>query len=313
MLRINLLPPYINEARIKAQHLIAAIVIVVLVIAAFFMKYSQLTKTLSDQKALQSTAEGYRTKYDAISTEITNTQSKAQKTLDKEDFVAKAQKYDDGWATVFNEMRDLTSNDIRLKTMSLDAGTRKTISITGHANDESHIIAWWTALRNRSGVFEKVSFGLPSHPWPPVASNAGGGPGSGGMMPGSGGMMPGSGGYPGSGGMRTGGMPGSGGMRTGGMPGSGGMRTGGMPGSGGGGGGASDDIGPGVVEGRPVINFTAELVLATPLAGGIPTPIWPSTAPAASPGPAFGGGARPMGAAGPGAGGPRPRAASKTD
>lgn len=129
-----------------------------------------------------------------------------------------------------------------------------------------------------------------------------GGPGpGGGGMPGS--FGPGAGGPPGgfSGGPGGAGAPGGGGRAFSGGPGGAGtpMMAGvggtggpGSFGSGGGspfagragggpggfGGGQSADVGPDILEGKPVINFTGVAILTQPLAGGIPTPAWPSGA-----------------------------------
>ncbi len=278
MLRINLLPPYIYDKQKKVKLAVLWAAIVAAALGAFLLWFVTLNKTLNDQKALQTTAEEYRTQYTAVEADINKEKSARAEIERRQVFIANAQKYNDAWPAAFETMRDVTANNILLKSMSFDQ-SRKVVNFTGFAKSEQDIAKWWEYLRNNySGPdaalpFDNVSFSLPGHPWPPKAdANAGGG-GADGSFGGS---------FGGSGGGKGGSMPSLAGV---------GGSGGGFGGRSGGGGGTDkkDSVGPGVIEGRPGINFAATITLKKPLSDGMATPAWNAGgAPAAPSG--FGGG-----------------------
>ncbi len=282
MLRINLLPPYIYDKQKKVKLAVFWAAIVAAALGAFLLWFVTLNKTLNDDKATQATAEDYRTQFQAVEKDITNEKAARAEIERRQVFIASAQKYNDSWPAAFETMRDVTANNILLKSMSFDKA-RKVVSFTGFAKTEEDIVRWWQYLRNNyagpdaSLPFDNVSFSLPDHPYPPKDSPAAGGRGQSGGFGGSGGFS-GSGG--GSGGFAVAGASKFGAGSPGGGPSGGGARSG----------AAADAVGPGIIENRPGINFAASIVLKKPLADGIATPVWTAgAAPAAGPA-SFGGG-----------------------
>lgn len=305
MLRINLLPPYIYDKQKKVKLAVFWAAIVAAALGAFLFWFVTLNKSLNDQKALQATAEEYRGKFEGVEAKINDEKKHRADIEARQTFIANAQKYNNAWPAALETMRDVTANDILLKSMSF-AADRKSVNFTGFAKDEGAIVRWWEYLRNNyagtdaSLPFDNVSFSLPGHPYPPKDSANGGGGGKGGF-PGGGGFS-GSGGGPTPGGLAgAAGFPGSGGGPSGGFGAPGGRSRGGA-------GGADAAVGPGLIEGKLGINFAAVVVLKKPLADGIPTPVWNGGgAAAAAPG-GFGGGGMP-GSGGPPASGGRPSGA----
>jgi hypothetical protein len=167
-------------------------------------------------------------------------------------------------------MRDLTSSQVLLQQMALDA-SHKVVNFSGFAPSEMDSVRWWMQLRNNTAFIDHVTFTLPQHgyldgspggapqteiegrpglifagsveltkplaggipapSWPAGGAAGGIGGGFGGGMMGGPPGMPGMGGPPGMPGMMSGGPPGMPGM--GGPPG-----MPGMMGRKGGGGGA---------------------------------------------------------------------------
>jgi hypothetical protein len=275
MLPINLLPNYIFDKNKKRNALIAYGVAIAAVAALFIVWSQGVQAKLNEQKDRLATANERKTKYDATDKQIKDVQGKIALTKTKQTFIANAQTWNDAWATEYDTIRNLTSQYVLLKSMSI-LPDRKTVSLTGFAANELLIAKWWIALKNHKEIFENVTIQLPTHPYVPqgAGNNANGGMGA----------FAGMGGMPGSGGMGGGagrpmmsGMAGMGGVS--GMPGSGGMgMKGGMPGFGGGTGGAnSAAVGPAMIEDRPGINFVVTATLKTPLAGAVPgVPVWPA-------------------------------------
>ena len=314
MLRINLLPPYIYDKQKKVKLAVFWAALVAAALGLFLVWFVTLNKKLDDQKKLEATAVENRTKFEGVESKINEEKKRRADIEARQTFIANAQKYNDSWPAAFETMRDVTADNILLKSMAFTTD-RKTVNFTGFAKNEEDIVKWWMYLRNHYAgpdaalPFENVSFSLPAHPYPPKGSANGGaggfgggfagGPGPAGPAGGGMGSFPGSGG--GGGGPSSGG--GGGGPSSGGGGGGGGF--GGAGGKGGGGGG-KDAVGPGMIEGRPGINFSAAVTLKKPLAEGMPTPAWNGGgAPAAAPG-GFGGGfsgSRPPGGPG-GASGP---------
>jgi Tfp pilus assembly protein PilN len=290
MLRINLLPPYIYDKQKKVRLGIVWAAIVAATLFGFLFVFVTLNKTLADDKDQQTKAEGLRADFEKVEADITKEKQARAEIERRQVFIASAQKYNDSWSAAFEMMRDVTANNILLKSMAIDK-TRKTVSFTGFAKTEEDIVRWWEYLRNNYAgpdatlPFDNVSFSLPGHPYPPKGSAAAGG-------------APGSGGFAGP----RGGLPSMAGF---GGPSSGGPSSGGGSGGfGGSGGGAGNDttVGPGSIEGRPGINFTASVVLKKALAEGIPVPVWSAGAAPAAPA-AFGAGPAVRGAGAPSSGG----------
>lgn len=287
MLRINLLPPYIYDKQKKIRLAVLWAAIVAAALGAFLLWFVTLNNTLKDQKDLEAKAVDYKGQYDTVESNI-NKEKQARAEIERRQvFIANAQKYNDSWPAAFETMRDVTANNILLKSMAFDK-SRKIVSFTGFAKTEEDIVRWWQYLRNNYAgpdaalPFENVSFSLPAHPYPPKdTATAGGGKGG----------FGGSGGFAGTGGGGSGGGPSIAGASSFG-PGTGGGSFGSPGGFGGPGGNNKDNVGPGVIEGRPGINFAASITLKKPLADGMPTPAWgASSAPA---GPAGFGGGGPM-------------------
>jgi hypothetical protein len=275
MLRINLLPPYIYDKQKKVQLGAVWALGVGLLIVGFLLWFGSVNSALADATKKQEDANNAKNQYDSLQSQIDKEKKDRADTEAKQTFVANAKKYNDAWPNLFDQVRDVTERNILLRRLSVDPDTRKILNIAGFAVHEIDIVKWWMQLRNNRMMFDAVFFNLPKHPFVPT-----GGDGAANGMGGIG--FPGAGGYPGM----PGGMPGSGGIS--GMPSSGGGSRGfgGMPmmgggmgapgeGFGGGGGGTEAAVGPGFVEEKPGINFTAIAVLKVALAGGIQTPAWP--------------------------------------
>ncbi len=291
MLRINLLPPYIydKQKKVRLGMLWAAIVAGALGLFLFWL--ITLNQKYSEQKDLQTKAEGLRTDYEKAESDIKSEENRRAQIEKRQVFIAAAQKYNDSWPAAMEMMRAVTADNILLKTMAFDAG-RKTISLTGFAKTETDIVKWWMYLRNNYAgpdpalPFDNVAISLPKHPWPPAGTATAGANG-----------LPGGFGGPGSGGGGSAGGASMASMATMSTFGGKGGSPGGGPG-GPGGGAADAAVGPGVIEGRPGINFTASLVLKKALADGIATPAWGGGGAPAGPS-GFGG----PGISGPGGGG----------
>ncbi len=285
MLRINLLPPYIADGQKKKKVIAGWTVGVIAVIAILIFKFISANSALAAAKAQEDEAKNFQSQFQAIDASIKKEQEKVAKTKEKQDFIANSQKYNDAWPTMLESVRDVTSDQILLKSLTIDAAMHKTINVTGFSQNEMNIVRWWMYLRGHKDKFETVFFNLPPHGY----GGAGGGVGAGlaGRFGGGGGgfgggMMDGPGkGMGGRMGAMAGGMPGGmpgmpGGMMGRGM--GGGAPMGGMGGRAFGGAGAAGDIGQGIIEGKQGINFTAMLVLKDPMNGGVSAPSWPPMA-----------------------------------
>jgi Tfp pilus assembly protein PilN len=291
MLRINLLPPYIYDKQKKIKLAVLWAAIVAAALGVFLLWFVSLNKTLSERKAEQAASEELKSQYDTVDQNIKKEMAARADIEKRQTFIANAQTYNDSWPAAFETMRDVTADNILLKSLAFSKD-RKTVSLTGFAKTEEDIVKWWMYLRNNYAgpdatlPFDNVSFSLPAHPYDPkTAATTQGGPGA----PG------GKGGFPGSGAPSAAGISSGGGG--GGFPGSGGFA--------GGGGGNKDAVGPGMIEGRPGINFTASITLKKPLAPGIATaPVWSAGGAPATPA-GFGGG--------PGSGGGAPTSGGSRD
>jgi hypothetical protein len=269
MLRIELLPDYIHDKNKTRNLLVGWVVILILVLFCLVGWSSKAGKDNEAAKTARADAEhlqGITTTNKGL---IADEQKNRQHIEDKQTFVKNSILYDDGWPEVFETIRDVkpADNSIILDSMTVDAGRHQTVSLTGFGSDEKAIVRWWMSLRNNTVLFDHVNFDLVPHAYAPVdqASNTGGMGGPGAMgRPGSMGAPGGMGGAGSMGGAT--GMSNLKGMM--GPGGSGGMGRGGSSSS-------SAGNGPGELEGRSGINFTASVVLKTALAGGIPTPSWP--------------------------------------
>ena len=263
MLRINLLPPYIADGQKKKKVIAGWTVGVIAVVALLILKLVSANAELSAAKTREDTAKTYQAEYQTVDGQIKKENDKVAKTKEKQDFIADAQKYNSAWPGMLESVRDVTSNQILLKSLSIDAAQHKTINLTGFSQNEMNIVRWWMYLRSHKEKFETVFFNLPPHGF---GGTSGVGAGNAGAF-GGGGM-----GRAG----KFGGMPGG---MMGGMPG-GMMGMKGMGGGGGfgGGGGAAGDVGQGILEGKQGINFTAMLVLKDPMNGGVAAPSWPPVA-----------------------------------
>jgi hypothetical protein len=304
---INLLPPYIYDKARKRSVWIAWGAAVLASIIGFVVWASTIRAQLRVEQDRNEQAKTLKTEYDGYTTQINSEKTRIADIQRKHDFIVDARKWNDAWPSTYEMMRDLTSDQILLESMALDPQLRQRLDFTGFSATEMNIVRWWMLLRNNVDKFDSVVFSLPVKGYPGAgAANAGmaGGFGGPGMMGGYRGMM---GAMPGGpptsmggsmgGRMPMGAMPGgpptsmggSMGGRMGGMPMASGApptagvynpRTGAMAGATAGGFGPAAGRGPGgdvgdtEVEGRRGINFTAYAMLKTPLAGGIPLPVW---------------------------------------
>src|SRR5579862_444178 len=128
MLRINLLPRYIEENAQKKKWVGAWVVALVAVIALFVIRLGAINKDLAAANEEKATADQFQTQYNDYDTKIKAANDAVAKIKEKQDFVASAQKYNGGWPTVFEMMRDVTSDQILLKTLNLDPATHKTLN-----------------------------------------------------------------------------------------------------------------------------------------------------------------------------------------
>jgi Tfp pilus assembly protein PilN len=266
MLRINLLPPYIHDKNKKLKlgvvWIAAVVALMVLLLAANGSAHGKLAEA-NDRK---TTAQNFKTTTDDLIGKIHKEEDARAEIEKKQTFVRDARKYNDSWPESFETIRDVTPTNttIILKSMAIDPGSRKTITLNGWGTSEEAVVRWWMSLRNNTDLFDHVNFQLPVHAWPPGAkSNSMGGPGG-----------------PSSGGQPNAGVPMQGNLSSTGGGGRG-PRNGG-PSSGGGGGSKEDEVGPASLRGKQGLNFVAAISLKKALADGIATPSWPpGSAPAA--------------------------------
>jgi hypothetical protein len=277
MLRINLLPPYIYDKQKKIKWVVGSVAIFAATLIGLLAWGNSINKVLDEETVKKDEAHKQLDLFNDASQKIKAEEAKQADTKKKKDFVETSQQYNESWPTTFLAMRDLTSKNILLKSLTVNSD-RQTLAFTGWARDEGLIVRWWMDLKN-SGLFSSVFFNLPPHPHEPSApvTTASSGPiGGGGFGDTGAGSGGGFGGNRSSGGL----TPASVGQNiTGGGAGSGGGfgGKGGPVGVGGaGGGGGSSDSGPEVIEGRPGIRFTATATLVKPLPGGATVPTWGS-------------------------------------
>ncbi len=294
MLRINLLPPYIYDKKKKVQVAALWFGVVAAVAASMVFLWIARSAQLSAANDELTEATKQQTEYNRLEKSITDVKGKIKSTEDKQTFVANAQTWNSAWPSAFEMIRDVRVEDILYKSINFDSAERKTCTIAGFAQDEVRIARWWMLLRNDKDKFDSVFMTIPTKGYDPGGGTATGG------MGGMGGMGGGPTGFPGfggsgrpGGGMGAGGMkpmpgaaqmggmgggssrpaPGMVGMASMGMGGAAGMSRGGF--GGGVGGAAAGNSGPGEVEGRRGLNFTATAVLKRPIAGDLTVPIWP--------------------------------------
>lgn len=296
---INLLPPYIYDKQKKVQLAAFWGIAALAVVGGFIYWQMQINSVLAGIAEEKATADSLQTKYTSLNSQISAEDQKIATIKSKQEFIAAAQTHNAAWPEAYSMIRDVVSPRVILRRIIIDPQTRGMVSMAGAAPTEMDIVKWWMALRNDHTHFQSVRFELPPHPYVPGGGQAAagglgmagapggvrrgpggfsGGPGSGGPMP----QITGTSGF--SGGPGGGGMPQiTGASGLGGAPGSGGGFSGGYAGitggaggfRGAGGGAQSADVGPAILEGRPVINFVAVAVLNQPLAGGLPAPTWP--------------------------------------
>lgn len=313
MLRVNLLPPYIYDARKKQMWMVANGALLAAVIALFAVLYVNAIGQYDVAKKRLDTANELQTQYNDLDQQINDTNNKIADTKTKQKFVADSQEYNKSWPRVYRSMASVTSPNILLESLAVSSNNHHELIANGFCPDEIKLARWWMDLRNETEMFDSVFITLPPHPFQPASNNTAGGFGfGGGQMGGGYPGMPGggrgfggmSGGFPGApGGMGSfqGGGPGGFGSRGGrGMPGMAGMGgMAGMAGMGGfggggrgmGGGGNNGQASATEIEGRRGINFVATLLLKDKLAPPIAVPTWPATAGAGAAGMAgFGGG-----------------------
>jgi hypothetical protein len=145
---INLLPPYIYDKQKKAALIgvwgaVAAIILIACVAYA-----GKITADINAAQAEKEQASNRANNWSTSDAAITKINQEIASDKSKLDFVKNAQKWNDAWPGLFEMMRDWTSNDILLKTMSLDPQAHQVITLTGFAQDERKIIQWWMLLRN---------------------------------------------------------------------------------------------------------------------------------------------------------------------
>ncbi len=279
MLRINLLPDYINDKnKVRNLSFVWGGVVLAAVLGLMFVN-SQAIAARDAALADQQAKEALKKDTDDFKSKTTAEKTKRAEIETKQVFVKGANIYNNGWADTYELVRDITPTDtsIILKSVFLDKD-RKTVNVSGFGISEQAIVKWWKYLRDNAGVVDHVNFAMIPHAYQPESPAVV----SGGGMPG--GAAPGTGG-----GMATAGfsskMANMGSL----------LASGGMPGAGptgGGGAGASDTVGKAELRGKNGFNFTAQIVLKTAHAGGIPTPVWPGGggAPASTAFAGFGGG-----------------------
>jgi len=268
MLPINLLPSHYGDKDKKRNAIIGMVVLVAAAAIIMFYFYNEQVKLYNAAVEEKTTAENFKTKFDAQVTAINKVKAKIADTETKQTFVESAQKYNDSWPAAFDMIRNLTSPDVLLKNMAFTDTSHKTISMAVFAGSEDIMYRWWKQLKTHNDIFESVRFDFKGRPYDPEAATAGGAGGSAGMLSGpgmAGGKGPGS-----SGGPAAPMMSAPGGSY-------------GMPGSSGGGASGGDPVGPAEIEGRPGVNFNVTLVLRQPMDNGAAAPAWTgSGAPAAA-------------------------------
>lgn len=293
MLPINLLPSSYGNKDNKRNAFIGMIVLTAATAGVVFYFYTAQMKELDAAKQEKTTADNFKTQYDAEVKKINDVKAKISATETKQTFIANAQKYNDAWPATFDLVRALASpggimsqTNVWLKEVAFLDASHKTLRITGFATTEDAMARWWKALKNRNDIFDNVRFEFLGRPFNPGGgTNAGGVGGSAGML-----------GGPMSGGPVAGSAPMAAAPGSFGVPGSPGM--GGM-----GGGRTSDSVGPGTIEGRPVYNFVATLVLKQPMDGGAAAPTWTGSGATAAPAPGGAPAGFPTSSGGPAGGG----------
>lgn len=118
MLRINLLPPYIYDKQKKVKVLIFWAVALVAVIGVFLFMMSGLNQQLAAATSDKETAEGLKSQYAQADTQI-NAEKQNRASIElRQTFIKNAQDYNRSWPAFFETMKDVTSPNIYLKTLS---------------------------------------------------------------------------------------------------------------------------------------------------------------------------------------------------
>ena len=293
MLRINLLPDYINDKnKVRNLSFIWGGVVLAVVAGLLFVN-SQAVAARDAAVADQQAKEALKKDTDDFKSKTAAEKTKRQEIEAKQSFVKAANTYNNGWADTFELVRDITptDNSVILKSLYLDKAERKTVSISAFGTSEKAVVEWYKKLRDRTNVVDHVNVAINPRSYAPeapaaAATGAGMGP------------MGGPAGGNSGGGMATATMSKQAAMSS--M-----MANGGMPGAGSGAGagagaGAADAVGKAELRGKPGYNFTATITLHTPLAGGLTLPAYTgagATAGGGAPalgGPALGGGGSTM-------------------
>lgn len=248
MLRINLLPSYVNKKHAIVKWYVLSGLLVAGTAAAFiaWLMFLNNEQTTADQA--KSEAEAHQSRFNSLNTDIAAERQKVAAIKERADFLNNALTYNKAWPQTYAQLRDFISPRILLNSMNI-AEDRRTVNISGFCPDEDHLIRWWMYLRD-TGYFSQIRLNLPQHSSTPNTQGA--------SINLAGGDTDFGGGAPPS----LGTSAGSGGPRGG-------------FGFGGGGGNNNSGVGPTVIEGRSGLNFTAVGVLQQQLAGGIATPSWP--------------------------------------
>src|SRR5690349_10682360 len=112
MLRINLLPPYIFDKQKKVQLAIAWLVVIGVVVALFVVWSGSLGSQLKAANDENAQAKQYQTDTNNTQSQIDALKQKNADVAAKESFIANAKTYNDAWPALYDQMRDLTSNQI---------------------------------------------------------------------------------------------------------------------------------------------------------------------------------------------------------
>jgi hypothetical protein len=269
MLRINLLPDYINDKnKVRNLSFIWGGVLLAAVAGLLFVN-SQAVAARDAAVADQQAKEALKKDTDDFKGKTASEKSKRAEIEAKQTFVKNANLYNNGWADVYELVRDITPTDtsIILKSVYLDKADRKTVSVTAFGTSEKAVVEWYKNLRDRTNVVDHVNVAINPRDYAPAAPAAAATGGGMGPMGGPAGGNTG-------GGMATAGFSKQANMAS--M-----MSSGGMPGMGAGspgmgGAAAGDSVGKAELRGKSGYNFTATITLKNPHAGGITLPVLPS-------------------------------------
>ena len=217
MLRINLLPAYIEERKKTRNVIIGVVAGVLAVIAALsFYTWGVLSPAVAAQQAAADEQEKLAKEVQTIQADAENILAEAKPITDKSDYVKQVRFYNTLRQNIYRRVAQYTYKEIEYSAMTAGG---QTLQLSAYAKKLSDVGRFYIQLFGNPDLSAVSISGIPG--WPKGQAGGGGGGGrgfpgggGGGGYPGAGGPPGGSGGYPGAGG----GIPASGGADQNGLP-----------------------------------------------------------------------------------------------